>query len=310
MRILVVRLGAMGDVIHALPAVATLRRSFPQAHLAWAIEPRWQPLITGAVDEVLPLNRRDFASVRAAVGQMRKQGFDLAIDMQGLIKSAVVARFSGATRIAGYAYPLLRERLAGLLYTERHNTTATHIVDRHVALANACGALQTCREFRLPLGKPEGALPENGFVLSSPFAGWSSKEWPLEHYAELANLLRDRLGCALVLNGHAKVEPLLRQVPGTIPHISSIEGLIDATRRARAVIGLDSGPLHLAAALRKPGVAIFGPTDPARNGPYGGSLRVLRDPAAITSYKRRDTIDPSMRAITPRMVIDALEETL
>ncbi len=99
-------------------------------------------------------------------------------------------------------------------------------------------------------------------------------------------------------------------VRGAQIHLSGIGGLIDATRRGHAVIGVDSGPMHLAAALSKPGVAIFGPTDPASHGPYGGSLRVLRSPDAVTSYKRREEIDESMRAITPGMVLEALEGAL
>ena len=114
----------------------------------------------------------------------------------------------------------------------------------------------------------------------------------------------------LVLNGHAAVEERLRSVAGCLVHVSSIAGLIDATRRARAVIGVDSGPLHLAAALRKPGVAVYGPTDPCRNGPYGGSIRVLRDAGAVTSYKRRETVDESMMAVTAEMVARELEVVL
>ncbi len=101
----------------------------------------------------------------------------------------------------------------------------------------------------------------------------------------------------------------LSRIRGVQVHISGIEGLIYATRRAHAVIGVDSGPMHLAAALAKPGVAIFGPTDPARNGPYGGSLRVLRAHHAVTSYKR-DSDDRQMRAVTSDLVVDALSTAL
>jgi heptosyltransferase-1 len=114
----------------------------------------------------------------------------------------------------------------------------------------------------------------------------------------------------LVLNGPPSAEQLLRSVPDTLTHVSSIAGLIHATRRAAAIIGVDSGPMHLAAALGKPGVAIFGPTDPARNGPYGGAFRVLRSPRAVTTYKRRSHADGSMREITPEQVCRALEELL
>jgi heptosyltransferase-1 len=159
-------------------------------------------------------------------------------------------------------------------------------------------------EFPLPAGEPEGSLPDGRFVLASPLAGWRSKQWPLEHYAALGERLEREAGLRLVLNGPPSAE--LSRVPHTAPHFSSVAGLIDATRRAWAVVGVDSGPLHLAAALRKRGVAIFGPTDPARNGPYGGTLRVLRSPRAETTYKRIQSVHPSMREITPDEVFKAL----
>lgn len=304
-----VRLGAMGDVIHALPAAAALKRSFPDAHLAWAIEPRWAPLLAENpfLDEIVPVDRKRWTGIRAAWTQLRAHPFDIAIDFQGLIKSALSARASGARRIVGYHRSMLRETLAALFYTETHRSHAAHIVDQHLELSAAIGgARQLRREFPLPSGTPEGSLPAEPFLLASPFAGWSSKEWPLTHYAALAKLLK----MPLVLNGNPAAESRLRSIPGTHTHISSIAGLIYATRRARAVLGLDSGPLHLAAALGKPGVAIYGPTDPARNGPYGGTIRVLRAPAAVTSYKRRERTDPAMLAITPAMVARELEAIL
>jgi heptosyltransferase-1 len=160
------------------------------------------------------------------------------------------------------------------------------------------------RTFALPEGRPEGVLPDGPFVLASPLAGWAGKQWPLEYYAKLAAMFRAS-GYSLVLNGPHTIE-----VPGALPHASGLAGLIWATRRAAAVVGIDSGPLHLAAALCKPGVAIFGPTDPARNGPYGGSIRVLRARGARTTYKRHDEIDPSMRAVTPEEVWAALRPQL
>ncbi|MBL8174428.1 MAG: glycosyltransferase family 9 protein [Bryobacterales bacterium] len=305
MRILIVRLGAMGDVIHTLPAAAALRRRYPGAHVAWAVEPRWAALLEGnaAIDEVVPLNRRQWGSIRAAWRQLRRERFDVAMDFQGLIKSALTARASGAKRIVGYDRSQVREWPAAMFYTETRRVTAAHVVERHLELAGAAGERA---EFALAEGKAEGNLPAEPFVLASPMAGWVSKEWPLERYGELAKLVR----MPLVLNGHPAAEGRLRSVAGTQTHISSIAGLIDATRRARAVIGVDSGPLHLAAALGKPGVALYGPTDPGRNGPYGGTMRVLRDAGAVTSYKRLGAADASMLAITPAAVAAELEAVL
>jgi heptosyltransferase-1 len=160
------------------------------------------------------------------------------------------------------------------------------------------------RLFPLPPGRPEGDLPAGDFVLASPLAGWASKQWPMEHYASLAARLRDELGIPLVLDGPPGAD--FSAAAAALPHYASLPGLIHATRRAAAIVGVDSGPLHLAAALAKPGVAIFGPTDPARNGPYGDSLRVLRAAAAATTYKRGAAIDFSMRDISPDEVFEVL----
>jgi len=143
-------------------------------------------------------------------------------------------------------------------------------------------------------------------VLASPLAGWGAKQWPMEYWTELAR----HIDLPLVVNGPPDAAPLLQQILGAHVHLSGIRGLIDATRRAHVVVGVDSGPLHLAAALLKTGVAIYGPTNPGRNGPYGGSFRVLRAPDAVTSYSRPADPDRSMRAITPQMVAAAVMEAL
>jgi heptosyltransferase-1 len=145
-------------------------------------------------------------------------------------------------------------------------------------------------------------LPEGNFVLTSPLAGWGSKQWPVEFYQDLAA----RLTVPLVVNGPPGSAEILSSIRGAHVHLSGIAGLIHATRRAQAVVGVDSGPLHLAAALSKPGVAIFGPTDPSRNGPYGGTIRVLRSANVSTTYKRQTETHDSMRAISPQDVLEAL----
>jgi heptosyltransferase-1 len=148
-------------------------------------------------------------------------------------------------------------------------------------------------------------LPAGDFILANPLAGWGAKQWPLDYYTLLAKKLRQECGLPLVVNA-----PYPVRVDGAEIHISGIRGLIHATRRATAIVGVDSGPLHLAAALAKPGVAIYGPTDPARNGPYGGTFTVLRSATASTTYKRTEQPDRSMREITPEQVVEALEVVL
>jgi heptosyltransferase-1 len=303
-RILVVRLGSMGDVIHALPAVASLKHSFPHSRLSWVIKPRWAPLLEGNpfIDEIIPFTRsaREILATRRL---LRRERFELAVDLQGLIQSALVAASARADKIVGLARSQARESFAAMFYSSAVRTTAVHRVDRYLELVAAAGASNLLRAFPLPPGKPEGTLPEGPFVLACPLAGWGSKQWPLEHYAELAR----RLKLPLVVNGAPDAFDVLKQIAGAHVHLSGLEGLIDATRRAQAIVGVDSGPLHLAAALGKQGVAIYGPTDPATHGPYGGTLHVLRSSTAITSYKRRATDPGSMRAISPSEVLEALE---
>jgi heptosyltransferase-1 len=306
MNILVVRLGAMGDVIHALPAVASLKR-IPGAEITWVIDPRWTPLLeeNPDVDVVLPLDRRDWSSVRSCWRHVRSAHFDIAVDFQGLLKSAAVIAAARADCSVGFDAGEARERAAALFYSKRVLTKSKHVVDKNFELAQAAGATDLDCRFRLPWGNQEGPLPARPFVLCCPLAGWRSKQWPLEYYSDLAQKLA-RAGIPLVVNGPASVRTDLEQVAGAHVNLSGINGLIGAARAASAVIGVDSGPLHLAAALGKPGVAIFGPTDPARNGPYGGTISVLRSPDATTTYKRGEEIDPSMRAIRPGDVWDVL----
>lgn len=310
--LLVVRLGSMGDVIHALPAVASLKQSFPALPLTWAIEPRWACLLEGNpfVDRTVLIDRRSWSGLRDSLRRLRQWRYSAAVDFQGLLKSALVAAFARPARIYGFHASQLREPLAGLFYSSRVRARSAHVVDCNLELAAAAGATSVLRCFPLPEGAPEGVLPASSFVLASPLAGWPAKQWPLECYAALAALLNRRLGVPLVLNGPPSAAAVLSQVAGAQVHLSSIPGLIHATRRALAVVGVDSGPLHLAAALSKPGAAIYGPTDPARNGPYGGSIVVLRSPRATTSYKRKNQIDESMRDVRPEDVFAALREQL
>ncbi|HYZ83578.1 MAG TPA: glycosyltransferase family 9 protein [Bryobacteraceae bacterium] len=304
-RILLIRLGAMGDVIHALPAAATVKASFPDAHLAWCIDRKWSVLLAGnrCLDEVVAFDRKHVRELLSTASRLRAAKFDIAIDVQGLMKSAVLARITGAETRYGFHHTQAREGLAAWLYSNPVRTSSKHVVDQNLEIVRGAGARETSLMFPLPPGRAEGDLPRKPFVLSSPLAGWKSKQWPIEYFTRLGELLRNNYGMELVLN----VPPGTPRIDGARIHTSSIEGLIHATRAATAVVGMDSGPLHLAAALGKPGVAIFGPTDPERNGPYGDTITTLRSPDAVTSYKRDDTISHSMRAITPEAVLEALQ---
>jgi heptosyltransferase-1 len=306
-RILVIRLGAMGDVIAALPAVASLKHSIPHSKITWVVEPKWSVLLEDNpyVDSVMLLDRRKFSGLGSAWHELRAARFDLAVDFQGLIKSALVATIARPEQIFGFDAAHARESAASWFYSTKVQIRGHHAVERNLDLAAAAGASSILRTFPLPQGEAEGRLPEGDFVLASPLAGWGAKQWPLEYYSELAQLLRRDWDLPLVLNA---AEPI--RVEGAETHVSGIPGLLHATRRAAAIVGVDSGPMHLAAALAKPGIALYGPTDPARHGPYGASFTVLRSPGAVTTYRRTAEPDPSMRAITPERVFEALEAIL
>lgn len=324
-RILIVRLGAMGDVIHALPAAAALARALPQAKIDWIIEPHWACLLADNphLNSVIPFplktwrkqrfSAASWSGFRGFIGELRASDYDLVIDLQGLIKSAVLARLSGAPRRAGFDRSDLREAFAANFYTEQHAATGQHVVDKNLAVvASLLGTTSAATEFPLPAGDVAPDLPASDFILATPVAGWGSKQWPQGHYTQLATLIHERFGIPVVLdcapNDREYVEQIIRAAPegSALLHVSTIPQMIGATRRARAVIGVDSGPLHIAAALGKQGVAIFGPTDPARNGPYGDTLTVLRDQTVCTTYHRNTEISAAMSSVTPEQVCEAL----
>jgi heptosyltransferase-1 len=295
----------MGDIIHTLPAAASLKHSIPFSRITWITEPKWMPLLHGNpyIERVLPLDRRTLSSLRQAWRELRTERFDFAVDFQGLLKSAIVANCARVDRIYGFERP--RESAAAWLYSNKADTRALHVVDQYLDLAAAAGANSLLHSFPIPPGRREGPLPEGEFVLASPGAGWGAKEWPLENYSILGRFIKRETGMPLLLNAPQPIE-----VEHTIAHQSGLPGLIDATRRAAAVVGLDSGPLHLAAALGKPGVAIYGPTDPVRNGPYQSQMTVLRMDGALTTHARIPDPAESMRAVTPDMVFEALRPAL
>ncbi len=304
--ILIVRLGALGDIIHALPAAASLKLSFPGRRLVWVVARKWMPVLEGNpyLDEIVPFERKSVAGLAATWKRLRAVHPGIAIDFQGLIQSAAAGRVARPDEFIGLDKSLARESAAAFFYSKPIRAMGPHRVERCLQLAAAAGATTLTEEAWLPPGRPEGELPESAFVLASPFAGWASKQWPLECYVSLAQELKAR-GLQLVVNVPESRAGELQAFPDLLVHSSSLPGLIYATRRAHAVVGVDSGPLHIAAALQKPGVAIYGPTDPAQTGPFHSPMRILRA-TTETTYKRGNEIHASMRAITAKRTAEAL----
>jgi heptosyltransferase-1 len=342
-RILVVRLGAMGDIVHAMPAVRAIREKFPDAAVDWVVERRWVPLLNAAatnghdrmamplVDRVhtvetrawrkAPLLAATRESLANSIRGMREGRYDLAIDFQGAIKSAVVARLSIARTVAGFAAP--RETAARLLYTKTVEVGSKHVVEQNLEIASA--AMGTTLAMATPLlpvdEEAEGAVSRElsargltRFAIVAPTAGWGMKEWPAENFGKVAAELARR-GIASLINfgpGEESVAEKVRESSGGIaqPIFCDLAQLIALTRRAALFIGGDTGPMHLAAALGIPVVALFGPTDPQRNGPYGGRSRVLRHERSVTSYRHVGGVDAGLASITPDEVIAASEALL
>ncbi|MDQ2774088.1 MAG: glycosyltransferase family 9 protein [Acidobacteriota bacterium] len=309
--ILIVRLGAMGDIVHALPAAASLKLSFPDRKLVWVVRPKWMPLLEGNpfIDELVPFDKQGIASIIASCKRVRGIQPTLAFDFQGLIQSALIGRLSRPRQFWGFDKSIAREWPAPLFYTSTGGPSGPHRVERNLQLAQAAGARTLTDKAWLPVGFAEGVLPSGPFVLTSPLAGWVGKQWPLQHYEQLAKLL-SKEGVALVANTAVNQAPVLTGLENLHVHASSIPGLLHATRNAVAVVGVDSGPLHMAAALQKPGVAIFGPTDPAANGPYGDSISVLRAGNVTTTYQRHSRIHPSMKEISAEQVFNSLMRSI
>jgi lipopolysaccharide heptosyltransferase I len=307
-------MGAMGDIVHALPAAATLRRAFPQAQIDWLVEEHWSPLLEGNphLSGIRKLRRRDLSAFFHEAGELRHSRYDCVIDFQGLMKSALMARLSGAQQIVGFATAALREKPAALAYSQQVEVqSAAHVVEQNLALVHALGTKEDVMEFPLP-GLPEAAGPFPGDYLAvSPSAGWPAKRWPAEKFAELMLRVDQEMGWPAVINCGPGEEALAQGiVAATRPDRTRVVSgdlttLVALARRARAFVAGDTGPLHIAAALGTPVVAVFGPTNPRRNGPYSKRARVVRAADVETTYSRsagqeaiaRVTVDAVFRAL-------------
>ena len=326
-RFLVVRLGSLGDIVHTFPAVAALRESFSYAQIVWLTHPRWNSLIesSGLATEIWETETRSYNSVRKVIGRVRKTHFTTAIDYQGLWKSAALPFLARVPRRIGFSSQTIREFGVPILYTDRVASTATHIADQNGELSRHAGARNGVAPFSLAVSSIQEAFvlqllrgySISRYVVLSPAGGWRSKCWPRDRYGALCQKIRSDLGLRCVLNYGPGEEECATAVKATsgdadpIAYNGSVGQLMPLLRNAVCIVAGDTGPLHLAVALGTPAVALFGPTDPARNGPYRtaatpGNDLVLRSPNAITTYKRGDRPDPSMLDIEVETVFDAV----
>lgn len=339
---LILRLGAMGDILHALPAVTALRVKHPEWFIGWAVEPQWRGLLAAeeaerrcasmpVVDQLHivsakewgrhPISARTIKQIRQTRRELRGTRYDVCVDLQGAVRSAVLGKWAHPQRLIGEEKP--REWAAQYLFDEHVATLGSHVIEQAVEVTNAIA-----RE-DLPILPPRLPVSESAerycdtqlatfggkpFVVLNPGAGWGAKRWPVERYGDVARLFFEK-GYSVVINSGPGEEALAKEVKAASGNTAlvlspSLDELIALMRRSSLVVAGDTGPLHLASALGKPVVGIFGPTDPARNGPFGGSFRVLRHPESKRDHSRRAEPEAGLLTISSGEVWSAAMELL
>jgi heptosyltransferase I len=328
-KFLIVRLGSLGDLIHTLPAAAALRRAFPQARIDWLVDERHRELLdlVPVIDRRLAIRARSAASLIDAIRELRRSRYDAALDLQGLLKSAILARASGARRVVGFPAPLLRERTARMFYTETAGLDAAHVIKKNLSLLKAFGIQHSPIEFPIEIRKPEiaaaarerlGIGDRAAFALINPGAAWPNKRWPPVYFAEVASAMKKRHGLgSIVLWGpgearlaHDVVEA--SQGSAAVSPQTTLAELVSLAKAATIMISGDTGPLHVAAAVGTPLVGIYGPTSPERNGPWASrDLTVSRLDRCQCAYERHCHAKSwCLLDITPREVIELVAERL
>lgn len=309
-RILIVRLSALGDIVHALPVLAALRRHDPSAEIDWLVEEAYAPVLDLAeglgrrvvvrAAEPPPGEPRSDGGIDVrftagpagylgAISFLRRQRYDVALDLQGLIKSAVWARVSGARRVIGFARDHLREPPAAWLYRERVTPPhPAHVIHKNLALAAHLGAPATPVSMPLRVdASPTLAetlhreLGAQRYAVLNPGGGWPNKRWPGERFAAVAAYLQRAYGLiSLVTWGpseRAEADAIVAASGGAarLSPRTSVSELVAVMRGAALVVAGDTGPLHIAAAVGAPVVGLYGPTWPERNGPWDPADEVI-----------------------------------
>lgn len=308
MRVLIVRLGALGDIVHAAPVAAALRHERPDARIDWVVDAKHRSMVDllEGLDTVHVWEGPRLRGPRGlgrVLGSLRAVRYDVALDLQGLIKSAMLARLSGAARVIGFAAASLREPAARWLYSSTVVPRDDgHVIEKNVSLLGALGL--AARPAAVLLKRPatpaidaflERHAAGERVALLNPGAGWPNKQWPVQRFGELARVLRERFGLRSVVTWGPGERPLAASL---VSHAASaaVEGpsttladFLELARRAVLVVAGDTGPLHLAAAVGTPVVGLFGPTSAVRNGPFGmpAATQLTRYDGCGCHYARR-----------------------
>src|SRR5689334_18024293 len=328
-RILIVRLGSLGDLVHTLPAVSALRRAHPDAEIDWLVDgPHREFLeLVPIISRLVVLRRRGAGGWLDAIREMRPRKYDLAIDFQGLVKSAVLARFSGAKRVVGFGRAALRESFAASFYSEAVDLAeGQHVVHKNLALAAALGAADS-GALEFPIGAVQSPAVEafagsdaRPFALLNPGAAWPNKRWPADRLGLVAKSIQERHGLnSVVLWGpgeQASADEAVRQSGGAarLAPPTGLKDLIALARRSRLIVSGDTGPLHIASAVGVPAVSLFGPTNPARNGPWDQKdVSISLYESCSCHYQRRCQLSAGewcLGHVTVEQVIAAIDRRL
>jgi heptosyltransferase-1 len=328
-RILIVRLGSLGDLVHTLPAVAALRRRFPQATIDWLVDAAHRPFLEQVpiISSVIVLPARTASAWLLTRRVLRANKYDVALDFQGLLKSAALARLSGARRVIGFERAALREGAAAPLYTERAPVDdAHHVIRKNLQLAatidvDATGQLEfPLKNERSPVIDQFLQTVHQPYALLNAGAAWPNKRWPPDRLAAVARWLRERHQMhSIVLWGPGELDlarVAVEEANGaaTLAPETAWPEFIALARGAALMVSGDTGPLHVTSALGVPAVSVFGPTDPARNGPWTpADIAVSRYERCDCHYERKCRHDATrwcLGTITVDDVTAAIDERL
>jgi lipopolysaccharide heptosyltransferase I len=329
--IVIVKLSAIGDVLHGVPTAVALKRAYPRARIGWVVEGRSGDVLAGhpAVDHLFRVPRgwlKSPRAVRRLWRDLRDFRPEVTVDLQGLLKSAIPTWLSAAPIRIGHARPESRE-CAWLGYTHPVRAASRHVVERNLELLGPLGVHDASPAFDMPCWPvSRGRMQEwvaslrlpSAPVVINPGAGWPSKIWPAERFAEVARGIRQRQGrrSIVVWGGDRERQAAERIVvdaggAAIVAPPTSLHDLGELARLARLFISGDTGPLHLAAAVGTPCIGIFGPVPAERNGPYGACHAVVEPPAGLRpDWNDRKTDTLAMAAIEAECVLAAAGEML
>lgn len=327
--ILIVRLGALGDVVHAMPVVSALRRRWPQSRIDWLVDPHYVDTLhlLAGLDRAIPFDPRGLAggertATLATIRELRGGGYDMAIDLQGLVKSAAAARLAGAAQTVGFEREELREPAARYFYSRMENVPAgLHVVRKNLALISALTGREEELTFDLNVrasAAVDAVLAKyggSGFAVLNPGAAWPNKRWPAERFGALAAEIRARHELPSLVTwgpGEEALAHAVEHASGGVavpaPPTDTVD-LFGVMKAARLVVSGDTGPLHIASAVGTPVVALFGPTLARRNGPWAPEdMCVSRSESCECPYERtcRRAV-PCLDEITVEEVVAAVD---